>query len=251
MPKNTVSRYQTHKAGFSLVEMSVVVAIIAVIAVFGLQGVALFFDYKARSETVDRMEEIQISLRQFYISKGFFPKPAPLNGTAAQVNAATFAQAASDCTDSGIIRQGGVCIGAVPLSQLRLPLHIMADAWNQRIVYVVTEDLTDTPAAFEANPGRIRIRSGEIGSPPNVITNEGAFMLISHGPNMVGGYNLRSATRTLSCTAPGPGDPIDQANCDNADNIFYEEEFNRGSNNAWFFDDLVLWENKPDEFSYR
>ncbi len=250
MPKNTFYRRNPHQAGFSLVEMSVVVAIMAVIAVFGLQAVAMFFDYKARSETLDRMEEIQISLRQHFIARGFFPKPAPLNGTTAQINNAAFGQAVSNCNNSSIVLEGGVCIGAVPLSELRLPVHLIADTWNQRILYVVTEDLTEDAATFEANPGRIRIRSGNIAS-SNTITDAGAYMLISHGPNMVGGYNLRSAARTIDCDEPSSGDPIDQENCDNADNLFFEEEFNRGSNDAWFFDDLVLWELKPDEFSYR
>jgi hypothetical protein len=132
-----------------------------------------------------------------------------------------------------------VWIGAVPTRTLGLKDRMAEDAFGNRFLYAVTENLT-TNAGFAAagNLGVIGVRDGSgalILDPDNGSIGGAAFMLLSHGPDGKGG--VRHATG-IGGTPCGTSTNLDVENC-NATVNFRDTRFNNGAVANQFFDDFT------------
>jgi type II secretory pathway pseudopilin PulG len=182
-----------HSFGFSLVEISVVLVLIA-----AMTGMFLTLAGQQRStsqyeDTKALMNTIETALQRELIYSGALPCPARLT---AAPNTANFG-VATDCaavapagtTDISTIAgtADDIRIGAVPTRALNLPDKVGVDAWNMRLTYVVTEDLAQTKALFDTYvapaSGGIRINDAAGNSllantPAGMVL---AYAIISHG----------------------------------------------------------------------
>ena len=128
-------------AGFSLVELSIVVAILSVVATMGLEAAANFVNRSAGSLTRERLTVVDDALLRFFRIYGRLPCPAVL--TTPPTNTA-YGQ--EDCTNPTLVNNtgpgGGVLIGALPFRTLNLPMSYSLEGFNDKLNYAVTVNFT-------------------------------------------------------------------------------------------------------------
>lgn len=173
-------------AGFSLVELSVVLAIISVIAVMGLELTANYLNRTAYKVTQERLAAIDQALAGYLKVNNKLPCPGQFglqptaacfakecNGTGA--NGTSRCTVAAACTDiagqcyADTLATGNLFFGDVPVRDLGLPPATMMDGYGNRIYYVVTRDYVYN---YTYNPGTnfstasdgIDVRSGKLDS---------------------------------------------------------------------------------------
>lgn len=227
------------RLGFSLVEMSVVVIIVSIVAVLGLEMGASYMDRTAYKTTAARLEAIDAALVAFQRTHGFLPCPGATSitpdcscygkalygdgGTAGVSCGGTYKcglYATATC-NAATYASGSVSYGDVPVRDLGLPLSYMLDGWGMRLRYAVSSAMTTTPAAYEAAGAEaLRIYSGRIGLNCGVSAacqyrGMAAYAVLSHGNDRRGAYTPNGQIFS-SCAGSPTADydgMIDTANC--------------------------------------
>jgi hypothetical protein len=100
-----------------------------------------------------------------------------------------------------------VIVGAIPFRLLQVDEEKTVDGYGSKLVYAVTESMTDSNAFNEKN-GAISVRDEQN---KTLVDPDGsaAFMIISHGPDKVGGYSLYSG---LQQPCVGAGKDLENCN---------------------------------------
>lgn len=232
----------TRRSAFSLVELSIVLAILGVLTAGGLSVGTTVVEQQANVASSAQLDEINKAIEDFYKVQGYLPCPArtdlalgdgnfgvPVNGGVCL--AATGALAGTTTT-------AGVRIGALPTRALGLRDRSLADEFGNRYTYAVSEALTNA-TSFSTGAGVIVIRDGST-HPGNVIASDAAFAVTSHGSDGKGARRYQTATTPVACGADNAAGARDNENCDN-DNSFRDTRFNNGGVAANFFDDFIRW----------
>lgn len=233
------------KYGFSLLELSIVLTILAIVVAGGLTLGTAKVQQQEIIGTYQELEDIQKTLKVFLAENGRLPCPASI--TLAR-NSALFGREATDCADAtppaGLVRveypaASGeyVRIGAVPFYSLEMPDRYLDDAWQGRYLYAVEE--AAITALTSSDTGNIQVVDDAGAS----ITDEAVVVLISAGKSHRGAYSAKMGTLFSACDATNK----DKENCD-ADGIFTDAVYNDGSTAANFFDDIVLWNTRMTLF---
>ena len=150
-----------NESGFTLIELSVVLAVFSAIAVNAITTKnELVVAAKAEKETQIKIEKIKSYLDKFAVENGFYPCPA--DGTLPFENAdfgvAQAGVSAGECKvkevgaagvnyDSGesVTNAGNnVYMGGVPVKALGLSPDAATDEWGRRIMYAVSGTDTDS-----------------------------------------------------------------------------------------------------------
>lgn len=207
--------------GFTLVEMAIVLAVLALLLGGGLTVLSTQIEQQRYKDTQRLLDEAKEALIGHAVRFGRLPCPADptiASGTAGagQENPA-----------------GGPCAtpqGVLPWATLGLP---ELDAWGRRFTYRVTANFARqiTPpatAAFAlAENGDITVRPAA--APATPLAAQIPAVLISHGPNGLGAY-------------PPSGTPQMPASTDNdeIENYDVNPEF-ISKTPTTTYDDLVVW----------
>lgn len=272
MQKNKGSR------AFSLVELSISLAIIGMIVSSAL-SVALTGDSGSKKhETIAKMEKIEEALAGFLAYN--LRLPCPADGTLATTNAnfglegtRTPAAGGATCTQSNFTSGATRYIegGVVPVRTLQLPDDFMFDGWGRRIFYAVpsgftnnqitntTCDGTTSTACFIDKDGQYSINIKD-GSGAN-LTDQAAYLLLSYGENGHGAYPKNGGATRINGFA-NTGNPyrtsspaeMENAEFSNAgaatafDHEFIDKEFVREDDvtdaSREYFDDIARWSKK-------
>ena len=266
------------RQGFSLVELSVVVAIISVVAVLGLETTATFMGRTAYQTTAEKLRDIDTAIVQYRRIYGRLPCPATRTlarghvcfgkesrgGGANQCQNYTNACYAADKN----MHSGQLLYGDVPVRDLGLPISHISDAYGNKLTYIVTTRLTVAGTAanqysHKDSVDAITVRSGKLAGTCNGTTNcqnrgTAAYFVFSSGADKRGAATM-NGTLAAACYAAQPVAKIDGVNCrlglaPNFTNggpsftltpdIFYDSRYNGGTTPANFFDDVVRWRAK-------
>lgn len=250
---------RTRQAAFSLVELSVVMAIVSIIAVLGLESMAAYMGRTAYDTTQKRLEVIREALAKHRYVYGYLPCPA------------NHAVGPSDTTFGKEIRSGTACssssitadihYGYVPVRDLQLPIAYMKDGYGSYLRYVVSEPLTVAGTGSgqfgnASSAGLITIRTGKLEQPCSTqcqeLTDRAAYVLLSFGGDRRGSTTSGS-TSTTCISDTGFDAMIDSANCRFGSgslsvavpyDVFYDSRFNNGKVEENHFDDLIVWQTK-------
>lgn len=241
---------QKRTQGFSILEMAVVLTIIAVVAVLGLDIGRSAVQGSERITTQERLSVIQRALDFYVENNGYLPCPARRDQVASSANFAVESRiATTGCNIVGDIQNsGGVLIGMVPVRSLNLPDSYAGDSWGNKILYAVSATMVATSSGdvdrYATQDGSITIRTGLrtdayiVTTPINGTPGAAAsYAVVSHGPDGKGAYPLLSAAVGVAC---GSSTSIDVDNC-NGDAVFFDSDYNVGSQLAYFFDDYIVW----------
>ncbi len=201
--------------GFTLVEMAIVLAIVAMLLGGLLPTISSQMEQQHRSETRKQLDEIQQALIGFAILNGRLPCPADPTIPTVAANA-------------GVERL--TCITAANANGV-LPWATLGtretDGWNRRFTYSITPAF-GAPITL-TTPSTLDVLNASGG---NSIASNMPAVIISHGQNGLGAY-LPSGT-------PLPKDPTHTDENDNNDILVPNTTFvyHESTPN---FDDLVIW----------
>ena len=211
--------------GFSLIELSVIIGILASLAIGYMQWIRPPLQNNAQKidDTRDRMREISNSLVDFTVVYKRLPCPADpairVDGTREATSTRTenfeYGQEGLVYSASGL--DCPFSVGTIPVQVLNLPYDYIYDEWGNQITYHVSPNLCGSDAnvtgllagqdvlvgcgSRDYEFGIDINSSNEAGNlvvqrrDSTVIVDDAAFVLVSHGPNGRGSY-LESGIRS-------------------------------------------------------
>ena len=204
--------------GFSLLEMSIVLIIVATLTGLGIQSGANMMETARVSQTQKKIEQIKRAIYVYRVSNNRIPCPASLTLPVSSVNFGvqgpnsaacidvTAGAATANFTDTTVT----VVEGAVPTKSLNLPDEFAFDGWGNRIRYAASLLYTETDSFKKTLPddtcGTVQVTDGTGAS--NFRTQEAVYALVSHGSNGHGAY-----TRSGSVKSAGSTNVDEQKNC--------------------------------------
>lgn len=193
-----------NKRGFTLIELSIVLLIIAVIVGSALKSSVSRLGFAQTHQTEKKLERIQESLAVYYAVNGALPCPA-LPTLAA--NDASFGNI--DCTNTYKDSDDGDAIkdfyvGTVPISALNLSDEFAFDAWGHRFTYIVdgtfvSEDSFDATTSNAG--GLLTITGPDISGSSNTYTDNAIYVLISYGDNGHGAWPENGGTSRIDTSS--------------------------------------------------
>ena len=189
------------RQGFTILEMSIVLVIIAVVLAGGAVTFAVSLQQRQYDETYAKLEVIQKALLDYRRTFRRLPCPADIDtydtseryfgkeaGTVATCSG-TPTSTYSASTPGGDYIYGGM----VPTKTLQLPDEYAFDGWGRRFLYAVESNfvqtdafLTESDITYDAanDVGRITVRNGQ----SEDITVSAVYVLLSFGVNGHGAY---------------------------------------------------------------
>lgn len=220
-------------AGFSLLELSIALIILGLVAVPIIQLYKTSLKAMALSETRGAQNQVILAINQFY-ENGAARYPCPASLTVAEGDSAYGVE--GDCTtpfplcSSGTwMATDGICqtsnaadavvIGAVPFNTLKIGAELSTDFWDNRMFYAVTHAQTAL-ATFSADPGRVTVQTVATGVPATYCEGGGTdcytdvdFVLASTGRTGYGGFT-NAGNHISSCPTPANGREAENCNMD-------------------------------------
>lgn len=221
------SRGHRAQAGFSLIELAVVLVIIGLLVGGGIAALTSATEQTRRVDAKRQLQHVREALYGFAMSRGRLPCPDsdyPPDGEEDIDGTGT------DCTQDQ---------GALPWVDLGVGRR---DPWGSPLLYYVDRSpvnfadptATSTTPAFDlSQDGTLDVGDGD-GSP---IVDDSPAVIVSHGPQGIqvwtdSGFNCPGA-------ADGFSDDENE-NCD-GDQTFVAAEFRPPDASDGRFDDLVIW----------
>ena len=240
--------------GFTLVELSIVLVIAAIIVTFGINIGVSAISGSHKMTTRSRLLTIQSALNNYAQATGYLPCPAGRALTPANSNFGTEARDGTThttCdTGNGLIQVPAsgspfIYIGAVPVRSLGLPDAYEGDAWGNKFTYAVSGLHVGDRSSYATVDGPITITgngttlttargtSGNNGGGPAA-----TYVVVSHGADGKGAYPVNGTAVGVPCSGNG----ADIANCNDNDMIFDDSSFSDNNNqlSSWF-DDYIVW----------
>ncbi|NTV69319.1 MAG: type II secretion system protein [Azonexaceae bacterium] len=218
------------QSGFSLVELTIVLVIVALLAgglMFGLSGQR---EQMQNKEARQQLETIREALIGYAMTNGRLPCPAPAN--LPNSDPAAGKARTPPCTDASRF-------GVVPWVTLGLA---ETDPWGNRFTYFVSSKFTaalaaDAQASFTISTGSATAVPADNSGTANVRDN--GLDIASDVPAVIVSHGSRSAGAFLPNGAQLPGAAGDEAeNADSEANINPTFIAHTPTDN---FDDLVTW----------
>jgi prepilin-type N-terminal cleavage/methylation domain-containing protein len=181
--------HRASERGFSLLEITIVLAIMAVV----LAGVLPYITESTRSkdaeETISRMDAIEEALLSYYLADatnpGTLPCPTDITKPLGDPDFGVAIPNGS-CNTGGVytvIDNGDLRAGGVPTQTLGLADEMAFDGWGRRFTYYIDQRATNTASLTNANltvDGDLDLTT--------VLSNTIAYVIVSHGPNGHGAY---------------------------------------------------------------
>lgn len=202
---------RTAKRGFSLLELTLVLLILGMVAgLYASARVATMMDEK-RDITKKRLEAVQKQISGFRLLHHRLPCPSDPTVTIASA-AYGNEQRSGDCDASlsGYPGALNLASGAVPTKSIGLSDDYMYDGWGRRFRFVVAQEFT-RDCAFTTYPIDGTLYSGmtikDAGGATK--TSQAIYVIVSHGINGHGAY-LQSGARYNADSS----NAAEQDNCD-------------------------------------
>jgi prepilin-type N-terminal cleavage/methylation domain-containing protein len=241
------------RRGFTLLEMSVVMAIIGIVSAGALVCLGAYVQSNTYNTTIAEMDTIEQALLNYSTAKQRVPCPSNLTCVAGQLNygaegncASTTASCTTGTTGVNFLDSMGDAEGGVPTRALGLPDSYMYDAWGRRFRYAAALRGTiagTIPAATALCDNGISVNDATGATR----TTEAVYALISHGANGHGAY-----TQNGTIVNAGSLNAAELNNCHCGSNgafsgTYYAQYIeqmpilNNASGALYSFDDLVTF----------
>ncbi len=268
--RNTANNKKNNQRGFSLIEVSVSLLVIGLIALPFLN------EYRRNSvrdsyyETQGILAQARDGINQYYASlTSSYPCPASLalgpgdtdygvSGDCTLVNL-DLCSSGSWFVSDGICKTSdtadAVIIGALPFATIKMQQQSELDFWDNKIIYAVTHQLT-IPASTSGGRIRARVYDAATDTFPTIVNHE--ILLFSTGGSKVGGFSKDG----VSISPCGPMlDGYDNENCDFDEEFIINDDSRLFSlaNGQRFYDDVtvgqetfpsVLWFEHRNNMAY-
>lgn len=253
---------RTQQSGFSLLELSVVLGIIALIVGFGTPIGVTALKNSEQMATRDRLTAVRAALDAYARAHGHLPCPANRSLVASDANFALEARNSStrtlcDTSGTGLVRAPSsgspfIYIGGVPTRTLGLPDAYAGDAWGNKLTYAVSASHMGDMASYSSTDGPITIETGDRTGTHYVISTarnstsggynaagaSAVYVVLSHGKDAKGAFPMNGTSIAIAC---GGSTNNDVENCEETNMTFYDSPFSDGTQASTFFDDFIIW----------
>ena len=196
-------RLKQARGGFTLLELSIVIVIIALVAGMGLAAVTAgtgWIESTRRGSTNNKLNVIENALMAYRTTYGRLPCPADASLLATNANYGVEAANMGSCTGGTPAATfsdatHGVVEGAVPFKRLNLPESFMYDGWDRKFAYAVSQPVTGTQAMVgQSLTEMCGISVTDAGGVAGNRTGGAVYALVSFGADGHGGY-IKSGSR--------------------------------------------------------
>lgn len=214
--------------GFTLVEMAIVLAIVALVLGTGLTIISAQQYQRKVDETRDRLSDAREALIGYAIVNGYLPCPADPTIPSGSANAGIErAHNATGCAPNADAVQGDL-----PWATLGLP---ETDAWGHRYTYRVAALFAaqSTPPVSLSTTGDIDV--GTTAGTSDLASNMPAIV-VSHGANGLGAY-LPTGLQIL----PVPTAITNEGENTDVDSYFVSHTLATTNEVGGYFDDQLVW----------
>ncbi len=239
---------RARQAGFSLIELAVVLVIIGLLIGGGIAALDVTAQQSRRSEQQRQLAEVRDALFGFALAEGRLPCPDTDDPPDGQENPFPPPDSDGDCAAEE---------GALPWRQLGLGRR---DAWGNPLRYRVAGNFADGPENADGDDdqdgssfalgddGDLVVEDGE--DPPGTITDGTPAVVISFGPQGDQAWTEGGFVCPGSGGAPANGFSDDETeNCnwidDNSDHTYVAADFRTPDADAGRFDDMLIWLPTP------
>lgn len=236
---------QKQPAGFTLIELAVVLVIIAMIVGTSFVAFTNNINIVKTKQTREKLVAIEKALLAFVIENKRLPCPA--DGSLAQSNASfgveDFNSGTSVCNSTAPLDTTNVVSGVVPVESLLLPYDYMVDGWGRRISYAIDSRLggedIGTASFYETDETSLDVAIAEASIMPNV-----AYVIFSHGANGHGAWLENGSARFSMDSDPSESE---YENCHLDGSLTADPDYN-GTFVQWAneagFDDVLIFNTK-------
>lgn len=197
------------QAGFSLLEMSIVLALIGLLLAGMLPAISGQIEQQRRNETRKQLDEIKDALIGYAMVNGRLPCPALASAITNTASAGVL-----DCTIS-------TGVGVVPWVTLGTS---ETDAWGRRFTYAVTGAFSTSDFTLTST-GSLTVKTATTGTS---VAGSIPAVFVSHGTNGFGAYTPQGTQISASAD-------LDEADNSNTNNTFVSHDLSPT------FDDLIVW----------
>lgn len=238
------------KQGYTLIEMSISLSILALLIVGGVSVLQRRIEIDRYNNTIKRLERIERAISDFVAENGYIPCPA--RGTSLEANdtQGVFGFSNTGYQNATTQRCDGDSVanetGMVPVRTLHLADEYAYDGWEHKFTYRIGRGMGALNTYIDtSNRGDISITDLTGNEKTNInqrtpgyreFDQGAAYVIISHGPNGFGAW-LRNNAGTFTA----PGSPFELENTDHASDRTYIQE-KRTAN----YDDIVVYKRKMD-----
>lgn len=255
-----INMSRTQQSGFSLLELAIAIMITGILFASGSQVYDNYRQKKHIHETQAKIDVLTEAFSRYYSFYGHYPCPAirtdaPGAPTFGVATDCTTAAPAGTATSSRSVDHDNnpltpnitltMRTGSIPFVALRdglsdpvmgynfysssypISARDTLDAYGNRFTYTLTESQGTYDYLEELGGVVIRDEFG------NVLTNNGDYIIISHGKDGKGAYTLNGTLTNTPCT----GTQIDVENCD--DDFDFVDSLQYDSTTAYFDDQLI------------
>lgn len=234
-------------SGFSLVELSMVIIIMGIIAGGAISMSTSQSGNVKYTETITKMESIEDALTSYLQLNGRLPCPADPDVAFADVTLGAEIVDGSVCDVTAPDPQlqdddgsANIAVGSVPVDTLQLPNDFILDGWGRRFTYAVSMNFASsaTSSNFEdSSDGVITMTDGT----NNRVTNA-VLVVISHGPNGYGAWLRNGGSQKFIGGASAA--ELENNHLTAASTITsYDAEFVQGYETPTF-DDITIFKTK-------
>lgn len=239
-------------AGFSLIELALVLVIIGLIASSSISALTNQMRLAKETQTTAKMDTIEQAIAAYLAVNGRLPCPAhsmlPTTDTnfglehCTGIASKNMTTVPADFSQTGFIDQW-IILGTIPTRTLQLPDEFMVDGWGNRFTFVITEGFAGwgdgaygTPEKIyyfgNTSTGLLTVTDSEGG----LRTDQAAYVFISHGPNGFGAWlHDGNGQRPIS---------TDESEAENGSNNEAFNEFFVQKERTDVFDDVIRYKMK-------
>jgi prepilin-type N-terminal cleavage/methylation domain-containing protein len=232
------------KTAFSLIEISIVVLIIAILITGSLSSSITAINNAKLKSTRESMDEIYKALGNYLLVNGNLPCPASILELKSNSNYGTSVGTAGTCSGAGVYTSAtsgatNLVYGMVPVKTLGLSNNLAEDGFEDKIAYIVDKNFTNT--SFGTSVSTATMTINEIpGSATNTITNDAIFALVSYGINKSGAFPINSATQIARSS-----DASERTNdLDSITSPLFDKILITDAKSSDVFDDVVFYKTR-------
>jgi prepilin-type N-terminal cleavage/methylation domain-containing protein len=201
MRTKTLAPSLSRRAGFSLMELSIVLLIIALVGGAGLGMATNALKAADRISTQEKLATIKLALDSHGKTYGYLPCPASFTLTPTSTSFGMESRSGPPGTACTIAAPGvvgaasnTVIIGAVPVRTLGLPDSYAGDAWGSKLTYAVGSLMVAGPNSYTSSAGSLSVRSG----------NRGTFYSVTQRRNSLAYTSVATSGGLIDITFASP-----------------------------------------------
>lgn len=247
--------------GFTLIEMTVVLAIMSVVSISIITGFSVALQKIQVTQTQQKMELIQKTLYQYRLAFNRLPCPADATIAVSALNFGVEAANPGVCSggtpaanfsQTPAVGMQDVREGMVPTKTLQLPDDVAFDGWGRRFMYVVSREMTQTGAFAIITTYDTRTRISIKDTQNSVKSSIVCQALISFGPNGHGAYPRNGGSSRINAGSTNTSE-LDNCDCNSSaaasgvDAFFVQKDPTLNpADKLDSFDDIVIVSSRGD-----